>query len=153
MAVLILENPTNGGYNALMLAAILEESGLFLKEEIAMNTQRVLVVSGQPLISQGLKLIIEGAVSTEVTTVSDEKLAADLMAELTPGVVVVDRTEADETDLDCILFGQDYPAKLVVISPNDDRMVVYSREKVHSATMENLLDTIRGNTPSSNGSV
>ncbi len=152
MAVLTIENPTNGGYNASILTAILNASGLFLKEAIAMSTQRVLVVSGQPLISQGLKLIIEEAVSTEVTTASDEKVAANLMTELAPGVVVVDRTEVDETDLDCILFGQDYPAKLVVISPNDDRMVVYSREKVNSATMENLLDTIRENDPNPNGS-
>ena len=110
-----------------------------------MSTQHVLVISGQPLISQGLKLIIEEKGASEVTTVPDERTAARLIPELAPGVVVMDRSEAGETDLDRILFRQDYPAKLVIISPDDDRMVVYSREKVDSATLENLLETIRKN--------
>jgi len=109
-----------------------------------MAIPRVLVVSEQQLVSQGLKLIIENAGSAEVVTAHDEATAASLMADLTPRIVVVDR-DAIEENPDRAHFDEDYPDKLVLISSTDDRMVVYSREKVDSATLENLLETIREN--------
>lgn len=107
-----------------------------------MNVQRVLVVSEQPIVSQGLKLIIEGAGPVEVVTAPDEAAAADLIAKLTPSVIVVDREEK-EVDPDRPASHEDYPQRLVLLSPNDDRLIVYSREEVHAATLENLLDAIR----------
>ncbi len=109
---------------------------------INMSMPRVLVVSEQQLVSQGLKLIIENAGSAEVVTAEDEATAASLMADLTPRIVVVDR-DAIEENPDRSHFDEDYPDKIVLISSNDDRMVVYLREKIDSATLENLLETIR----------
>ncbi len=111
---------------------------------VAMAIPRVLVVSEQQLVSQGLKLIIENAGSAEVVTAQDEATAASLMADLTPRIVVVDRDAIDDNP-DRAHFDEEYPDKLVLISSTDDRMVVYSREKVDSATLENLLETIREN--------
>ncbi len=109
-----------------------------------MAIPRILVVSEQQLVSQGLKLMIENAGSAEVVIAEDEATAASLMADLTPRIVVVDRDAiADNPDRDH--FDEDYPDKIVLISSNDDRMVVYSREKIGSATLENLLETIREN--------
>ena len=108
-----------------------------------MAIPRVLVVSEQQLISQGLKLIIESAGSAEVVTAPDEATAVSMMSDLTPSIVVVDR-ESIEDDPDRVHFDEDYPDKLVLLSSNDDRMVVYSRQKVDPATLENLLDIIRG---------
>jgi len=104
----------------------------------------VLVVSEHQLVSQGLKLMIENAGSAEVVTAPDEATAASIMANLTPRIVVVDR-DAVEGNPDRAHFNEGYPDKLVLISSNDDRMVVYSREKIDSATLENLLKTIREN--------
>lgn len=109
-----------------------------------MTIPRVLVVSEQQLITQGLKLIIESAGSGEVVTAEDEATAASLMSNWTPRIVVVDRDNLED-DPDRIHFDEDYPDKLVLISGTDDRMVVYSREKIDSATLENLLQTIRDN--------
>ena len=109
-----------------------------------MAIPRVLVVSEQQLVSQGLKLMIENAGSAEVVTASDEATAANLISNLTPRIVVVDR-DALEDNPNRVLFDEDYPDKLVLISSTDERMVVYSREKVDSATLENLLQTIREN--------
>ena len=106
-----------------------------------MAIPRILVVSVQQLVSQGLKLIIEKAGSAEVLTAEDEATAASIMSDLTPRIVVIDRDALDDNP-DRAHFDEDYPDKLVLISSTDDRMVVYSREKVDSATLENLLNTI-----------
>ena len=106
-----------------------------------MAIPRILVVSEQQLVSQGLKLIIEKAGSAEVLTAEDEATAASIMSDLTPRIVVIDRDALDDNP-DRAHFDEDYPDKLVLISSTDDRMVVYSREKVDSATLENLLNTI-----------
>ncbi len=107
-----------------------------------MSAKRVMVVSGQPLISEGLKLIIEESGVTQVAVVSDQSSVAGMMAKLAPNVIVVDRTELDDSEIDS---NNDYPSKVVVISPNDDRMIVYSRQKVDTASLENLLATIQEN--------
>jgi len=106
-----------------------------------MAIPRVLVVSEQQLVSQGLKLIIEKAGSAEVLTAHDEATAASIMSDLTPRIVVIDRDSLEDHP-ERAHFDADYPDKLVLISSTDDRMVVYSREKVDSATLENLLNTI-----------
>lgn len=106
-----------------------------------MNARRVLVVSGQELVSQGLKLIIERSGETEVATAADESTAVDLIRELAPDIVVVDREEREGEETENPLE-RDYPDKVVVLTPGDDRMVVYSRQEVNSATLENLLGAI-----------
>jgi len=107
-----------------------------------MSVQRVLVLSEQPVVSQGLKLIIENAGSAEVAIAPDEATAASLISKLTPSIIVVDR-EDTAMDIDHPLLNEEYPSKLVILSPNDDRMIVYSRQDVHEATLENLLSAIR----------
>lgn len=106
-----------------------------------MAIPRILVVSEQQLVSQGLKLIIEKAGSAEVLTAEDEATATSIMSDLTPRIVVIDRDALEDNPYRAH-FDEDYPDKLVLISSTDDRMVVYSREKVDSATLENLLNTI-----------
>ena len=107
-----------------------------------MSVQRVLVLSEQPVVSQGLKLIIENAGSAEVAIAPDEATAASLISKLTPSIIVVDR-EDTEMGSDHPMLNDEYPSKLVVLSPNDDRMIVYSRQDVHEATLENLLGAIQ----------
>lgn len=114
-----------------------------------MSSQRVLVVSEQPVVSQGLKLIIESAGAAEVAIASDEATASSLVSKLIPSIVVVDREE-DEVDEPRSFLGNDYPVKLVLLSPSDDRMVVYSRQEVNKATLENLLNAIRKDDLSTN---
>ena len=114
-----------------------------------MSVQRVLVLSEQPLISQGLKLIIENSGSAEVAIAPDDATAASLISKLTPSIIVVDR-EDTEIGIDLSLPKEDYPSKLVLLSPNDDRMIVYSRQDVHEATLENLLDAIQQENPGKN---
>lgn len=115
-----------------------------------MSVQRVLVLSEQPVVSQGLKLIIENAGSAEVAIAPDEATAASLISKLTPSIIVIDR-EDTAIDIDHPLLNEEYPSKLVILSPNDDRMVVYSRQDVHQATLENLLDAIHKDDPGMNG--
>ncbi len=113
-----------------------------------MSVQRVLVLSEQPVVSQGLKLIIENAGSAEVAIAHDEATAASLISELTPSIIVVDR-EDTEMDFDHPLLNTEYPSKLVLLCPNDDRMIVYSRQDAHY-TLENLLDAIHEDDLSTN---
>ncbi|MFO8011303.1 MAG: hypothetical protein R6U89_10915 [Dehalococcoidia bacterium] len=110
-----------------------------------MVVPRILVISEQQLLSQGLKLIIEGTGPAEVITAPDEATGAGMIADLTPRIVVVDRDAAEEGQ-GRSMSEEDYPDKVVIIgSSSDEKMVVYSRQKVNQATLENLLDTIREN--------
>lgn len=107
-----------------------------------MAVPRVLVVSEQQLVSQGLKLILEDAGSAEVFTASDEATAASMVADMSPRIVVFDRDDLEEAR-DRLLSEEDYPDKIVIIDSSHEKMVVYSRRKVDPATLENLLGTIR----------
>lgn len=137
-----VKNPTNGGYSGSVRTDILYARVLPGGGGSSMSIQRVLVLSEQPVVSQGLKLIIENAGSAEVSIASDEATAASLISQLTPSIIVVDREDSD-MDGDHPMLNDEYPSKLVVLSPNDDRMIVYSRQDVHEATLENLLGAIQ----------
>lgn len=102
-----------------------------------MRIRRVLVVSGEPLASHGLKALLEKAGRAEVGIASEEELLTGGIGESVPEVVVIDRAASEGRP-----FETDYPAKLVVIGPGDDRMAVYSRQDVHEATVDNLLHVL-----------
>ncbi len=109
-----------------------------------MDVPRVLVISEQQLVSQGLKLIIENAGSGEVVTAPNEATAAIMMADVNPRIVVFDRDAIDEAQ-DKFKSEEDYPDRIVIIDSSHEKMVVYARSKVDAATLENLLGNIRGN--------
>lgn len=108
-----------------------------------MNTERILVVSGRPLLCEGLKLIIEEAALATVTTAPDEVSAARLVAEFAPGVIVIDRPDTGAADLNYLFQHQDYPVKVIVIGWNDDKIAAYSRQALQTATLQNLIKVIR----------
>lgn len=107
-----------------------------------MTSRRVLVVSGKPLVLQGLKLIIERSGSTEVSTAADESAAADIIRELAPDILVLDREDREDSDEAPSPADEEYPDKVVVINANEDRIVVYCRQQIDSATLANLLGVI-----------
>ena len=108
-----------------------------------MNTERILVVSGRPLLCEGLKLIIEEAALATVTTAPDEVSATRLVAEFAPSIIVIDRPDAGAADLNYLFQHQDYPVKVVVIGWNDNKIAAYSRRAVQTATLRNLIKVIR----------
>ncbi len=104
-----------------------------------MDTGRILIVSERPLLCEGLKKIIEEAMPTALVTISGEKGMKHIVTEFAPGIILIDRPNAEGTSLDHI-FGQvEYPVKVIVISFNSDEILVYSRGRRHTASFENLI--------------
>jgi DNA-binding NarL/FixJ family response regulator len=100
------------------------------------------VVSPSPLLREGLKLIIEESIPVSVTVAAGDASAACLTVELAPSVIVVDRPDTRALDLDELFQHQGYPVKVVIIGWDDNRMAVYSRSEVETATLGNLIRLI-----------
>jgi len=78
-----------------------------------------------------------------VTIASNEASAPQLSSELAPGVIVIDRPDTKATSLDFFFQHQDYPVRVVVVGWNDDKIAVYSRSTVQTATLRNLIKGIK----------
>ena len=110
-----------------------------------MNTQHILVISKRPIFCEGLKLIIEKAISATVTTAPNGVNAAIRRPAFTPNVIIIDRPDTAAVDLKLFFQHEEYPAKVVVIGWNDDKIAVYSRSTVQPATIQNLIKVVRNN--------
>ena len=107
------------------------------------DNEQVVIVSSREVFCKGLKLMIEEQELARVTTVADEGSAADVVAKLVPGIVIVDRPDTKAVDLDYFFQRGDHPVKVVVIGWDNNQMAVYSRQMVEEATLQNLLEVIR----------
>ena len=103
------------------------------------------MVSSCPLLREGLKLIIEEATSASVTTATDDVSAIHLASEITPTVIVVGRPDTKASGLDSLFQHQGYPTKVVIIGRDDNRIAIYSRSEVETATLKDLIKSIEGN--------
>ena len=110
-----------------------------------MKEQIVIIVSPQPLLRDGLKLLIEEAGLGEVATAPDMKHARNLMFEIHPNVVVIDRPDAGAKELGYFSDLPQKPTKVVVIGRTDDQLSIYQRSMVLPATEQNLIKAIRDN--------
>lgn len=99
--------------------------------------QRVVVISTEPLCSQGLKALLERAGASEVLTATEEALAAPALAELSPEVLIVDRSNFEAIEPQTL-----FPAAIIVLCPGTERMAVYNRQAMQKATVDNLLSAI-----------
>ena len=91
-----------------------------------------------------MKLLIEKAVGSIITTAPNEVSAGSLVAEFNPSVIVIDRPDTEAADdLSFCFQHKDYPVKVIVVGWNDDKIAVYSRATVQPATVENLTRAIQ----------
>jgi len=99
---------------------------------------RVLVISSETLSSQGLKALLERSGASEVLTASEDALGAWALAELSPEVLIVDRTYFE--GIEC---ADHLPSTIIVLCPGAEQLAVYSRQEMPMATVDNLLRAIR----------
>ena len=104
------------------------------------GAESILIVSARPVLRNALKRIIEEAGWTAVITASNERSAAHLVAEIAPTTIVIDHPDIGVEHLGYLFQHQDQAVNIVVIGWNDNRMVVYSRSAVHTATLGNLIE-------------
>jgi len=91
-----------------------------------------------------LKLLIEKAVVSVVTTALNKVSAGPLVTEFNPSVIVIDCPDTEAADdLSFCFQHKDYPVKAIVVGWNDDKIAVYSRAAVQPATIENLISAIQ----------
>ena len=64
------------------------------------------------------------------------------LVELESDVVIVDRPDVRDKDLDYLFHRQGRPTSIVVIGWEDDIIAVYSRRVVWGVTLENLVKFI-----------
>jgi DNA-binding NarL/FixJ family response regulator len=114
------------------------------EESFDTNIERILVISPSPLLREGLKLIIEESIPASVTMADDGVSAARLVVELAPSVIVVDRPDTKASDLDRLFQAQGFPSKVVIIGWDENKIAVYSRSEVETATLGNLITLLRG---------
>ena len=107
-----------------------------------MNTQRVLIISKKPLLREGWKMVIDETAAVTVTTAPNKEELTNLVAEFAPSITIVDQLDTEAIDLDQLFSHQDYPGKVILVGLNDDQMVIYSRERIQPATVENLNKAI-----------
>jgi len=109
-----------------------------------MDTQKILIVSERPLVYQGLKKIIQETMPKVSITVSGEQAVKQLVKELGPVVVLVDRASVEAARLDDLFSHLECAVKVIVIGSYDDQMLVYSRGMKQTANFENLIRAISG---------
>jgi len=95
------------------------------------------------LLREGLKLIIEEETSAIVTIATDETSAPQLLSELAPGVIVIDRPDIKATGLDFLFQYQENPVRVMVVGWNDDKIANYTRSTAKAATLQNLIKIIK----------
>ena len=106
---------------------------------------RILVVSERPVLREALKQAIEEWGWTTVITAPDEHTAARLVAELAPTTIVIDRPDIGVEGLGYLFQYQEQVVKVIVIGWSDDKIAVYSRQAVQTATWQNLIEVMSGN--------
>lgn len=95
---------------------------------------RVLVISTETLSSQGLKALLERSGAREVLTASEEALAAPTLAELSPEVLIIDRSNFEGIEPEAL-----FPSTIIVLCPGTEQLAIYSRQEMQKATVDNLL--------------
>lgn len=97
----------------------------------------MLVISAESLSSQGLKALLERSGTREVITASEKALAAPALAELSPEVLIIDRSNLEDIEPETL-----FPSTIIVLCPGTDRLAVYNRQEMTKATVDNLLSAI-----------
>jgi len=108
-----------------------------------MKSEVILIISERPLFCEALKRLIEEETGAEVITAPDEESGESIAAEAGPSIIVIDRPHTKADDVVYFLRTQDKPAKVLVIGWSDDKLAIYSRRTVLSATVQNLIEVIR----------
>ena len=108
-----------------------------------MGSQCVLVISKKPLLCEGLKKLIEEGGLAKVVVASDDEAALSLITEAQPDLIVTERPNTKVNG--AMYFGnaEDKPSRVVVLGWNDDKLAVYSRERVLPATTQHFIEVVR----------
>ena len=99
--------------------------------------KRILVISGTPLLREGLALLFESSVRSLVMTAENREQALQLMGEFRPDVVLLDETNREPGEhalqLDARL------ARVIVVDRDGSKLTVYYDEQVMEASIDNLV--------------
>ena len=108
-----------------------------------MGSQCVLVISKKPLLREGLKRLIEERGLATVVVAPDDETALSVITEADPDLIVTECPNIKPSE--ALYFGnsEDKPTKVIVLGWDDDKLAVYSRERVLPATMQHFIGVVR----------
>lgn len=109
---------------------------------ISTNPLRILIISQLPVLSEGLKRLVEDTNLNGITIVADNPDTTQALTELDPDVVILDSPDISVKHLDHLFQQHDKLMKIIVIGWADNKLAVYSRSGVQAATIENLMKAI-----------
>lgn len=108
------------------------------------NKKNILIISKRPLLREGMKLVIEEN-NFAVFFATSEKRALNLIEKHVPSVIVIDRPNTNDVQLDYLLRHIDYPVKIVIIGWDDEKIAIHKHYTFDKATRENLIKVITEN--------
>ncbi len=116
---------------------------------VSSNATRVLIVSGHPLFRQGLQRLLSGQAGLDVIGVAvNGEEARQLIADLQPHTVIIDQDNSTLSDHDFLSYlreGTDL--QLILLTLAEETMVIYRRQEVSRATLEELVSAIQAPCP------
>lgn len=116
---------------------------------VSSKITRVLIVSGHPLFRQGLQRLLSGQAGVEVIGVAaDGEEARRLIADLRPHTVIIDQEDSTLSGQDVLsYFHEGSELQLILLTLAEETMVIYRRQEVSRATLEELVNAIQAPHP------
>ena len=102
----------------------------------------ILVISEKPIYRQVLKHLIEEASGAQVVTAANEESARHFIAELAPRTIILDSPDSEVSNLDCLFENPEKAVDVIVLGWKDNKLAIYSREVMESATSQNLFQAL-----------
>ena len=106
------------------------------------DVKRILVVSKNSILAEGVKLLVGEAVSCIFKTALNNRQATHLINEFKPETVILDRPKVSVKGLDNVFLSDEFSSKVIVIGWGDDKLAVYTRQGAKDATVQNLIEAI-----------
>jgi len=100
------------------------------------------VISKRPLLCEGLRCLINEVADASLIIAPDEETAELLCTGLVPDMVIIDRPSVRANEQTCLSMASGKPTKVIVLGWDDNKLAVYSCERVMTATVQNLLKEI-----------
>ena len=109
------------------------------------HVKRILIVSGRPILRDGLELVTRKLENTKVRTAQGESGVGNVIDEFDPHVVVLERPDTRASQLEPFFAHTEHAVKLIIVVWSTENIAGYAREAVQPASIKNLIRLIRQN--------